>query len=211
MRHSRKVSATVRGCQAGGFMRSPYSTTPALAITSYCWVIFMVFWLLAAMNVKRTTERWSPATGFGYLLANAVTFNLLYGTRILGGTLLIPHGGASSVLAILAAVTGLAITLWARVALGRNWSGSITHKEDHELVEQGPYRFVRHPIYTGMILMVVGTAIARGTGDAIAAIAFFTAVHIWKLGQEEALMTRYFPQAYPGYRARTKALFPLLY
>ena len=155
-----------------------HASSPALAITGYCWLIFLIFWLLAAMNVKRTTERWSSATGFGYLLANAAAFNLLYRTEILGRTPLIPYNEWSSALAVLAAILGLAITLWARVALGRNWSGSITHKEDHELVEQGPYRFVRHPIYTGMILMVVGTAIARGTTDAVAAIAFFTAVHI---------------------------------
>ncbi len=195
----------------------PFALTPsqALHFTGCCWAIFLIFWLLAAANVKRTTERWSSATWFGYLLANAsaVIFNLLFKTAMLGRTAADSPQWAGAFRA------GrprrhpgrLAITLWARVVLGRNWSGSITHKEDHELIERGPYGLVRHPIYTGMLLMVTGTAIARGTADAFAAIALFTAVHLWKLHQEEALMTRYFPNAYPAYRSRTKALFPLLY
>jgi protein-S-isoprenylcysteine O-methyltransferase len=183
----------------------------ALRFTGYCWLIFVVFWLLAALNVKRTTERWSPATGFGYFVVSVFIFNLLARTQFLSRTLLIAHGAGASWFAILAAVAGLGITLWARIALGRNWSGSITHKEGHELVESGPYRFVRHPIYTGMLLMVIGTASARGTWDAAAGLVLFTVVHIWKFRREEALMTRYFPATYPAYRARTKALIPFLY
>jgi protein-S-isoprenylcysteine O-methyltransferase Ste14 len=183
----------------------------AFRFTGYCWLVFVVFWLLAALNVKRTTERWSPATGFGYFVVSVLIFNLLVRTQVLGRTLLIPHGPVPSWLAIVAAAAGLGITLWARVVLGRNWSGSITHKEGHELVEGGPYRFVRHPIYTGMLLMIVGTASARGTWDAAAALVLFTVVHIWKLQREEELMTRHFPETYPAYRARTKALIPFLY
>jgi len=187
------------------------TSAEALHLTGCCWLIFLVFWLLAAMNTKRTTEQWSPATGLGYFVVCIVIFRLLFRTEFLGGQLLIPHSPGTSLLAVLAGAAGLGITLWARIVLGRNWSGSITHKEDHELVERGPYGFVRHPIYTGMLLMVIGTAIARGTWDAVAAIVLFIAVHIWKLRQEETLMTRYFPEAYPAYRARTKALVPFLY
>ena len=183
----------------------------ALHLTSGCWAIFIIFWLLAAMNVKRTTEQWSPATGLGYLLVSVVIFNLLFKTELMEDARLVPHDGPVPLLAAVCGIAGLAITLWARVMLGRNWSGSITHKEDHELVERGPYRFVRHPIYTGMLLMVIGSALVRDTWDAAAAIVLFAAVHIWKLRQEEALMTRYFPDSYPAYRTRTKALVPFVY
>ena len=184
----------------------------ALHFTGYCWLGFLVFWLLAALNVKRTTEQWSPATGFGYLVASVAIFNLLVKTRIVGRTLLLlPHSAGVSWFAILASSGGLALTLWARVALGRNWSGSITHKEGHELVESGPYHLVCHPIYTGMLLMVIATAAAQGTWDAAAGIVLFTAVHIWKFRQEEKRMTRYFPETYPAYCERTKALIPFLY
>jgi protein-S-isoprenylcysteine O-methyltransferase Ste14 len=183
----------------------------ALHIIGDCWLIFVIFWLIAALNVKRTTERWSSATGISYFIASAVTYWLLVRTEFFGYALLLPHGPGPSFLAVLLGIAGLIVTLWARIVLGRNWSGSITHKEGHELVERGPYRFVRHPIYTGMLLMVVATAIARGTWDSVLGLILFTAVHIWKLRREEALMIRYFPDSYPEYRARTKALVPLLY
>ncbi len=190
-----------------------FAPTPSQAwhMIGGCWMIFCVFWLMAAISVKKATERWSAGTGFFYIITSVVTYNLLIRSDRLGRGFLGHPGPGSFLLAVILMVIGLAITLWARVVLGRNWSGSVTHKENHELVETGPYRFVRHPIYTGLLLMTVGTAMARGTWDAVLAIFLFTAVHIWKLRQEEALMTRYFPEAYPAYRARTKALLPLLY
>jgi protein-S-isoprenylcysteine O-methyltransferase Ste14 len=183
----------------------------ALNLIGDCWTVFMVVWLIGALRAKRTEERWSAATGVAYFLAMALMYTLLVRSEYLGGTLLVGHGPTPSLVASLICASGLAITVWARVVLGRNWSGSITYKQDHELVERGPYRWVRHPIYTGLLLMVAGTAVARGTADAFAAIVLFVAVHLWKLRQEEALMTRHFPEAYPDYRARTKALIPFLY
>ncbi len=180
----------------------------AIKIIQGCWLAFYVVWLTSAFSAKRTKERWSSGTGLAYLGANVLTFYLLLGSRHLGDDLLIHHGHETSLVAAILCVAGVAIAIWARFSLGRNWSGSITYKEDHELVEKGPYRWVRHPIYTGMLLMVIGTAIAKGTPDALAAIVLFFAIHVWKFRQEEALMTRHFPDAYPAYLKRTKALLP---
>src|ERR1017187_7501034 len=101
--------------------------------------------------------------------------------------------------------TGLAFAIWARHTLGRNWSGNPTVKEGHELVETGPYRLVRHPIYTGFLLAIAGTGI--GSGQVMQLFIFGTAfVLLWaKLRIEESLMLRQFPQTYPGYMKRTKA------
>ena len=107
--------------------------------------------------------------------------------------------------------TGLAFAIWARHTLGRNWSGNPTVKEGHELVETGPYRLVRHPIYTGFLLAIAGTGIGRGQVRQL--FIFGTAfVLLWaKLRIEESLMLRQFPQTYPGYMKRTKALVPFLF
>jgi protein-S-isoprenylcysteine O-methyltransferase Ste14 len=183
----------------------------AFNLIDYCWWIFIIVWLIGALNAKRTVERWSSAAGLVYLFVSAVSWLLIVRSDILGGTLLIHHGSRPSLVAVIVCVTGLVITVWARVVLGRNWSGSITYKENHELVERGPYRFIRHPIYTGLLLMLLGLAMVRGTADAVVGLAIFIVVHIWKLRREEALMTRHFPDSYPGYRTRTKALLPFLY
>jgi protein-S-isoprenylcysteine O-methyltransferase Ste14 len=140
-----------------------------------------------------------------------VSWFLIVRSNLLGDGLVIHHGSLPSLAAAVVCLAGLVITVWARVVLGRNWSGSITYKENHELVEQGPYRFVRHPIYTGLLLMLLGLAMVRGTADALVGVAIFIVVHIWKLRREEALMTRHFPNSYPAYFARTKALIPFLY
>jgi protein-S-isoprenylcysteine O-methyltransferase Ste14 len=106
---------------------------------------------------------------------------------------------------------GLIIALWARIILGGNWSASVTFKENHELIERGPYRFVRHPIYTGILLMILGTAIISGRAGPFLALIICFLVYWQKLRQEEALLTRHFPETYPGYKSRTKALIPFLF
>ncbi len=94
-------------------------------------------------------------------------------------------------------IAGLVFCVWARVTLGRNWSGTITLKEGHELIERGPYRFVRHPIYTGMLAMFLASAIALGHLGGFAAV-LLAFVSFWiKLGEEEKLMLRQFPDQYP--------------
>ncbi|MDQ6623225.1 MAG: isoprenylcysteine carboxylmethyltransferase family protein [Verrucomicrobiota bacterium] len=96
-------------------------------------------------------------------------------------------------LAALLCLAGLAICLWARATLGRNWSGAITLKEEHELIERGPYRFVRHPIYTGMLAMFLATALAIGhLGGLLAVMLAFASFWI-KLGEEEKLMLQPVP------------------
>jgi protein-S-isoprenylcysteine O-methyltransferase Ste14 len=100
--------------------------------------------------------------------------------------------------------------IWARLILGRNWSGVITLKERHELIERGPYRVVRHPIYTGILAMIAGTAIALGYfGGFVGSLLVF--VSFWvKLKREEDLMLKHFPAEYAAYQRRVKRIIPFL-
>src|SRR6185436_17634885 len=100
--------------------------------------------------------------------------------------------------------------IWARTVLGGNWSSSVTFKENHELIERGPYRLVRHPIYTGILTMTLGTAIVAGRVAAWLGLVFFFVLLWLKSRKEEELLTKHFPEAYPAYKARTKALIPFL-
>jgi protein-S-isoprenylcysteine O-methyltransferase Ste14 len=107
-------------------------------------------------------------------------------------------------------VFGLFVTVWARRTLAGNWSSDVTFKQGHELITTGPYHFVRHPIYTGLLVMALGTAVAAGhlrfwLGLVMVGLGFWI-----KLKQEERLMLRYFPEQYPVYQKQVKALVPFV-
>jgi protein-S-isoprenylcysteine O-methyltransferase Ste14 len=102
------------------------------------------------------------------------------------------------------------MAIWSRRTLAGNWSSDVTFKQGHELIQNGPYRFTRHPIYTGILFMALGTAVAGGLLRCwLGFLLFFAALWI-KLSQEEALLLRHFPETYPSYRTRVKALIPFI-
>jgi protein-S-isoprenylcysteine O-methyltransferase Ste14 len=171
-----------------------------------CWVVFFAVWFIAAWFTKRTIERSrSRVRWIVWIILIA-----LVGTR---GRWLPDANGVSlwhptSSLAVVAAVVtaaGLSIALWARAALGGNWSGAIVLKEQHELIDRGPYAFVRHPIYTGVLLMVLGTAMFWGTTTGMIIFVMIVTGLIVKAHLEERLLTRHFPEVYSRYRARVRA------
>src|SRR5262249_25044393 len=103
----------------------------------------------------------------------------------------------------------LMIAVWARVVLAGNWSARVTLKENHELIRRGPYRVVRHPIYSGLLVMILGTALLAGRMSGFVALLVCFCGFWIKLRQEEALLTRCLP-GYSEYKARTKALVPFI-
>jgi protein-S-isoprenylcysteine O-methyltransferase Ste14 len=105
---------------------------------------------------------------------------------------------------------GLGFAAWARAHLGQNWSGIVTVKEDHALVRTGPYRAVRHPIYTGLLLALTGTAMAIGEWRGVLAVICALIGLLRKIQVEEKRMSENFPE-YSRYRQQTAALIPLLY
>ena len=119
-----------------------------------------------------------------------------------------PHSFALDAAGLAITVLGVVFAIWSRVTLGRNWSSVPQVKQQHELVVKGPYRIVRHPIYTGLILAVAGTGLSldKGIGLCMAALVF--ASYWLKIRVEEKLMMETFPEAYPEYRRRVKALIP---
>jgi len=122
---------------------------------------------------------------------------------------LTPHSLATGTAAAVLSVLGLFTAIWARFTLAGNWSTDVTFKKDHTLIETGPYRFARHPIYTGLSLMFAGTALVAGrAGTYAGALLCFFALCI-KLRFEERLLERHFPE-YGAYKARVKAIIPFI-
>ena len=118
--------------------------------------------------------------------------------------IVVPGTELSAGIGAVLCLAGVLFCLWARVTLGRNWSGTITLKREHDLIEHGPYQFVRHPIYTGLLTMCLGTAIALGhLAGFVGVLLIF--VSFWvKLADEEMLMLQHFPAKYTAYRQRVK-------
>ncbi len=177
-----------------------------------CWTLFVIVWAVAALSVKQTVERQSRGSRLATIAYLTLAFMLLAGKiRSFGlDTRILPAWAALYFAGEVVAFIGLVIAVGARCYLGRNWSGTVTFKEGHELIERGPYRFVRHPIYTGMLLMILGTALVLGLISSFAALFIFFAGTWLKLRREEALMLKHFPDTYPGYMTRTKAIIPFI-
>ena len=175
------------------------------------WLAWLLYWFLAARDVK-TTRRREP---FGSLILNR-------GLLAIGGLLLAFHRQPLHWLAarflpasmtvywigLLMLAAGLAIAVWARRHLGRNWSGTVTVKQDHELIRSGPYGYVRHPIYTGLITGLIGTAICSGTLRAAIGVAIISAALYVKSRTEERFMRETFPGQYQKYCEEVPALVP---
>jgi len=176
-----------------------------------CWLAWLLYWLVMAFATKRTLERGGL---LGYrVVAVAILFGSLAVGRLLGVSAqshLWQTTLASGVLSDCIVLAGAAFTIWARITLGRNWSAEVTFKQDHELVESGPYALARHPIYTGIILMALGTAIDYGRTIGFALFLALCGGLWWKARQEERIMSSHFPDAYAEYRTRVRAIIPFV-
>ena len=182
-----------------------------------CWVIFGLYWFISSSSVKSTQETRGWLAGnwhgifllIGGLFLSNLPFLAKVGVSISSLTiLLIPSSIVINVVIIVFAVTGLIVALIARRTLAGNWSRAVAFKEDHELITTGLYHYVRHPIYTGVLLMILATALSVGTLSA--GIGFVIIVlGLWfKLRAEEEILTKHFPKEYSVYKDRTKALIP---
>jgi len=180
---------------------------PAAVAITLCWLVFGIVWAVSALFVKRTIEQ---SLGWVRLLVFAVVIVVFTRVSHIAGLRqsLWPQTASIGALAVLVTVAGLVVTVWARVVLGRNWSGSVAFKEGHELIVGGPYAYARHPIYSGLLLMGLGTAIESARLQSFLMLALALVVLALKARFEEQLMIRHFPEAYPQYRRRVKALIP---
>jgi protein-S-isoprenylcysteine O-methyltransferase Ste14 len=182
-------------------------------IITVCWGAFFVVWVLAALFTKRTVYHESGARRLRYMIPIALGWFLVFRGYRLGTPFniqVIPQTEAILVAAAILCLCGLGFCLWARAVLGRNWSGTVTLKEDHELIVRGPYRVVRHPIYTGLLAMLVATAMEQGhlagmIGFVVAFMSFWI-----KSSYEEEVMHKQFHEQYAAYQERVRRIIPFV-
>lgn len=168
------------------------------------WIIFWVYWLASAFGVKegRASRRRIPLN-----VLSAVSVLLLL--RVFrGGSLAVDSPVLGAIGAVVFA-SGIALAIWARVQLGQNWGMPMTQKAEPELVTSGPYRFVRHPIYSGLLAALLGTALVTNLIGLII-VAVLGGYFYYSASVEEENLIATFPTAYPAYRTSTKMLIPFV-
>jgi protein-S-isoprenylcysteine O-methyltransferase Ste14 len=182
----------------------------ARIVVSAAWVLFVAYWIYAAFSVKRTIRK-EPVFSRSVVLVLVGSGSVLLFPSVNNNpaaSRLLPPNVVIDILACIAAVSGVITTIWARRTLAGNWSASVTLKEEHELVRTGPYRFVRHPIYTGFLLMTLAAALLSFGARGFAGLLLIVAGFWYKLRREEELMTAHFGNDYVLYKARVRALIP---
>ena len=186
-------------------------TDSTLLFIGWCWIAWVVYWVIMAFGTKRTVER-SAFVGYR-LVAGLLVVGLVAAGRLLhvsSRSHLWHTTAALEVVTDCIVVAGVAFSVWARITLGRNWSAEVTFKQDHELIESGPYALARHPIYTGLIAMALGTAINYGRAAGFGLLVSLCGGLWWKARQEERIMSRHFPEAYAEYKSRVRAIIPFV-
>jgi protein-S-isoprenylcysteine O-methyltransferase Ste14 len=171
------------------------------------WLVVIVYLTIAAIGVKRDTSgSVRQRLGIMFGMIAAVGLPLLPVFHFLNFT----PGPVVGIIGLIICIVGWAFFVWARQTLGKNWSGNVSIQEGHELVTSGPYALVRHPMYSGGLIACIGSAIVVG-GPFVLLLVLLTPLFLWRVGAEDKLMGQQFPNEYPAYKKRTKALIPFIW
>lgn len=173
------------------------------------WWTWLAYWYISAIGVRRAKRALSGGARTLLIVEVLVAIWLLSTNRFQGTWLAAPilrPSAAQFWIGAAVTVLGLGFSVWARVYLGEFWSGNVTLKEGHRLIRTGPYAHVRHPIYTGILLAMVGSAIAMDEPRAILAVAVMFVSFLRKLSKEEEWLTEEFGEEYLKYKREVRML-----
>jgi len=171
------------------------------------WAAFWTYWLLAAFSIKRGRVAWSGQLRIRAVIA--VLAILLIRSGVFRNHAINSDPWRAGLGLVLFAV-GLGFAIWARVHIGRNWGTPMSQRDDPELVSSGPYRLVRHPIYSGLLVGAAGTAVALSWAWLLA-VVLAGVYFVYSATVEERNLTEQFPDTYPVYRRSTKMLVPFIF
>ena len=180
------------------------------------WMTVLLYWVWSARRVK-APERTEPLIKrlIAYWLPLVIAVLLLGPGDWFGHTLLreqfVPHTTLVYSIGLALCTLGGLLAIWSRYLLGQNWSGTVQLKQGHELIDSGPYHLIRHPIYSGFLLLFLGNAVMVGDWRGLLAVVIVF-VSFWRKSTlEEKWLTQYFGEVYRAYRQRTKALVPAIF
>ena len=184
-----------------------------LKLIAALWIVWLLVWLVGARHTKATRWR-EPFKARLAHQAPLVLTALLFGMRsdlpVYLTRRFLPPSLALDVFGLMLVLAGLGVSVWARSNLGANWSGTVALKESHALIRTGPYNYVRHPIYSGILLGICGSAVVVGEWRGLIGLAFALAALVYKSQAEEKIMRQTFPE-YEEYAGSTAVLVPFLF
>ncbi len=184
-----------------------------MRVCEFLWLVFVVVWLIWSIRTKPVKTREGVSSRLSYTVLTVAGAFAMFRSNAPQNWLhisIFPASLGIQILGIVITAAGIGFAIWARLYLGGNWSAAVTVKVGHQLVRTGPYRWVRHPIYTGMIFGLLGTALVqRQLGGLVAVVLFYMGFKI-KSKIEEQAMTSTFGAEYNEYSRTTGAIIPRL-
>lgn len=187
------------------------SSQHAFHIANQAWMIWAIWWLAMAFFSKSTKRRESVIQRIDHLIPALLGFTLIFRAEFGGAWLARPVFSANPLLLLICVVVtilGLLFAVWARLTLGSNWSGTVTIKADHQLIRRGPYSWIRHPIYTGMLAALLATAITQGLLSGLVGFAFVFLALYRKARREEKFLAQEFGEGFTEHRQHTGMFLP---
>jgi protein-S-isoprenylcysteine O-methyltransferase Ste14 len=191
----------------GDFLRR---VDPGMVIY-WVWLIWLAIWIVAAFGRKRAEKRQPRGERLVHFASMVFAAYLLYKDQSWFPALnlrFMPMKFWVAEVSMWATILGAAFAIWARFHLGKNWSGEVTIREDHKLIRSGPYTYIRHPIYTGMLLALAGTALAIGEYRALLGFAIFAVGLVLKARREEAMLAQEFGPSFEEHKKLTGFFLP---
>jgi len=187
------------------------STADAFQVSSKIWFVWGIVWLLRAAWSKPSKRREFPWQRLEHVIPLVIGFLLIYNHRFAWNFLadrIIPQNDAVTIIGLLLTAGGLVFAVWARIALGANWSGTVTIKSGHNLIRRGPYKWIRHPIYTGILLSFLGTILLQGEVRAFVGFAFVLLALYRKAKREEKFLSEEFGEGFAEHAKHTGMFLP---
>lgn len=182
-------------------------------INALIWAVLGLYWLIAAFGRKRATKREPTPERLVHILLMLGGFILIYSPDPRFGALnnrFLPHSYAIDVAAVTLTALGAAFAILARAHLGKNWSGVVTIREEHQLIRTGPYKYIRHPIYTGLLVALIGTALVIGEWRAVVGLGVILLGFINKARKEESFLRTQFGAEFEDHKRHTGFFVPRL-
>jgi len=181
------------------------------ALVEFPWIVFVIYWIIGAIRTRPTREKESFASRFAILVLEIAGYTVVFSSSTGIGFLgirFVPRTMVSATLGVVLTWSGIGLALWARYHLAEYWSATITIKEDHQLIRTGPYAHLRHPIYSGLVLATIGSALVIDEWRCVLGIGLVLTGYCLKAGKEETMLSRQFGDAFREHQKHTGFLIP---